>query len=99
MPARDINKKIIFGVCSGLSAYYNIDVVILRLIFLIGFLFMGITIVFYIVLALIMPKEEDQNTSGNIEDSLIRILKERLARGEITKEQFEDMRNTLNSKS
>ncbi len=95
MPARDLNNKIIFGVCSGLSEYYGVDVMILRLIFLIGFLFMGITIIVYLVLALIMPRDRNQDTPNDIKDSPVNILKLRLARGEITKEQFEDMINTL----
>ncbi len=101
MPVRNLNDKIIFGVCSGLSEYYSIDVVVLRLIFIVGFLFMGITIIVYLVLALIMPTEI-QHTVGDkksddisSKDSALKILKERLARGEITKDEFEDMKKTL----
>ncbi len=95
MPARDINNKIIFGVCAGLSEYYNVDVVIMRVIFLIGFLFMGITLVIYLILALIMPIDTSVNFKN--EKSPLQILKERLARGEITKEQFKEMKEILDS--
>ncbi len=93
MPTRNVEGKIIFGVCSGLSEYYDIDVVTLRLIFLVGFLFIGITIIIYLVLALIMPPKDIKKNIA--ESNPIQILKERLAKGEITKDEFNDMKKVL----
>ena len=35
---RDINNKVLGGVCSGLAAYFNIDVVIVRVLFVVFFI-------------------------------------------------------------
>ena len=60
---RDIDNKLLFGVCSGLAAYLNIDKVYLRLIFLallfLGFftdgVFFGVAFFVYLALAISMP--------------------------------------------
>ena len=46
------------GVCAGLSEYLNIDVTLIRLIFLFGFLFtyMGFGVV-YLILWIVVPKK------------------------------------------
>lgn len=57
MPQRNLNNKLIFGVCSGLSDYFIIDVTIIRIIFILGILAGGLSILIYIILALIMPSD------------------------------------------
>lgn len=60
---RDKDNSMIFGVCSGLGAYFNIDKAIVRLIFFILFfigfftegIFFGIVLFSYIALAVCMP--------------------------------------------
>jgi len=52
----DIENKKLFGVCSGLSKEYNIDVTIIRLAFIVlSILYIGLPI--YIALAYIMEKK------------------------------------------
>jgi phage shock protein C len=53
-------NKIVAGVCSGLGKYFEIDPLIWRLIFILGALFSaGIPfILIYIVMWIVMPKEE-----------------------------------------
>ena len=46
------------GVCLGLSEYFNIDVTILRFIWIIAILFYGVGLIPYIILALIMPDKD-----------------------------------------
>ena len=53
---RDPDDKLLFGVCSGLSAYLGWDPIILRAIFVISTLAWGIGPLIYIILALIIPK-------------------------------------------
>ena len=54
---RNMNNRVIFGVCSGLADELEVDVAWIRLIFaitaLMGF---GLPIIIYIILALITPK-------------------------------------------
>jgi phage shock protein C len=54
---KDMNNKMLFGVCSGLAQELQLDVTIIRLIFAIAALMgFGIPIIIYIVLAIVMPK-------------------------------------------
>ncbi len=54
---RDKNDALLFGVCSGLAKYLEVDVVLVRLIWILGFLFGGLGLVAYFIIALIMPSE------------------------------------------
>ena len=53
---RDPDNKVLFGVCSGLSAYLGWDPIILRLLFALVFIFYGTGLLLYILLAIIIPK-------------------------------------------
>jgi len=48
-------EKKIFGVCSGLANYFDIDPTIMRLLFVVAFLGFGAGLLIYIVMAVIMP--------------------------------------------
>lgn len=48
-------EKKIFGVCSGLGEYFEIDPTVVRLIFLGALLLFGTGVLLYIILAVIMP--------------------------------------------
>lgn len=47
--------KKIFGVCSGLADYFDLDPTVMRLIFIVAFLFFGTGLLLYIIMALVMP--------------------------------------------
>jgi phage shock protein C len=51
-------EKKIFGVCSGLADYFEMDPTIMRLIFLIAVLVFGTGLLLYLVLAIIMPAKQ-----------------------------------------
>lgn len=53
---RDIDNATIAGVCAGIANFFNIDVVIVRAIFIIVFLFGGFGLPLYIILWVIVPK-------------------------------------------
>ena len=55
---RDKKNGVIGGVCSGLAAYFNLDILLVRIIFLILLLGMGICFGLYIILWIISPKAE-----------------------------------------
>ena len=48
----------ISGVCLGLSDYFDIDVTLIRLIWIISTIFYGVGILPYIILAIIMPDKD-----------------------------------------
>ena len=54
---RDPDDRVLGGVCSGLGAYFNIDPVIIRLIFvLLIFLGAGSSLIVYLILWIVVPK-------------------------------------------
>lgn len=53
---RDTENATIAGVCMGIANFFNIDVVIVRAIFIVIFLFAGFGLPLYIILWIIVPK-------------------------------------------
>ena len=53
---RDPYNKAIAGVCSGLSVYFKVDVVLIRLIFLLGLVCYLTPVIIYIILWMATPK-------------------------------------------
>lgn len=53
---RDPDNKVVAGVCSGISAYFGIDPIILRALFVIVTIFYGSGAIIYLVLMVIIPK-------------------------------------------
>lgn len=94
-----INKKlyraredrIIFGVCSGLAKYFNMDAVIMRLIFVVLGLINGAGIVIYIVLFIFVPKEPGEYVEVNRKEKVMEFVKDvekkaKSVAGEVRKE-------------
>lgn len=50
------SDKWIFGVCSGIANYFDLDPTIVRVLFVLFALLVGSGILAYLVLAIIMPK-------------------------------------------
>ncbi len=48
-------EKKLFGVCSGLANYFDIDPTIVRILFVIAFLGFGMGLLIYLIMAVIMP--------------------------------------------
>jgi phage shock protein C len=48
-------EKKIFGVCSGLANYFDVDPTIMRVIFLVALFGFGTGLLVYIILAIVMP--------------------------------------------
>lgn len=48
-------EKKLFGVCSGLGTYLDIDPTVVRILFLVGAIFFGTGILLYVILAIVMP--------------------------------------------
>jgi len=54
---RSRTERQIAGVCGGLGNYMGIDPTVIRLLFLLGVVFVGGTLLAYIVLAIVIPEE------------------------------------------
>lgn len=48
-------EKKLFGVCSGLANYFDVDPTIMRVLFIVAVLMAGTGVLAYLVLAVIMP--------------------------------------------
>ncbi len=48
-------EKKLFGVCSGLANYLDIDPTVMRIIFVLAFFGFGVGLLVYFVMALILP--------------------------------------------
>jgi phage shock protein PspC (stress-responsive transcriptional regulator) len=53
---RDADKRVIGGVAGGLAAYLNMDIVVVRLIFVISIFFGGLGLIAYIVFWIVVPE-------------------------------------------
>ncbi len=62
---RDPDHRVIGGVCAGMGAYWNIDPVILRVIFVALILAGGLGVLVYIILYIVLP--EARTTAQKIE--------------------------------
>lgn len=55
---RDEHNKMVAGVCAGLAEYFNIDITIVRAVFLLALVLQGSGAGVYIVLWIVMPKKD-----------------------------------------
>ncbi len=55
---RSKNDRIIAGVCAGIGKYFNVDPVLIRLIWVVATLFAGSGILAYIIAWIIIPIEK-----------------------------------------
>lgn len=53
---RSRKNKVIAGVCGGLSEYFKVDAIIMRLLFLI-FLFAGFGFIIYLIAWIFVPRK------------------------------------------
>jgi phage shock protein PspC (stress-responsive transcriptional regulator) len=61
--------RLVAGVCTGLAAYFGVDVNLVRLAFGVLTVFYGLGILLYLIAWLILPEDGDE--SGSILESLI----------------------------
>ncbi len=59
---RSRTDRMIWGVCGGLSKYFDVDPTIIRVIFIVLTVISGFGIIAYIILALVVPLENSKAT-------------------------------------
>ncbi|HPI67075.1 MAG TPA: PspC domain-containing protein [bacterium] len=69
---RSKNDRILWGVCGGLGKYFGLDALIFRLIFVALTLSGGAGILFYIVLAIVIPNEPETIADTNQRDEKLK---------------------------
>lgn len=55
---RSSTDKVLAGVCGGLGAYFEVDATIFRIIFVVATLFGGFGLLLYLILALLVPADD-----------------------------------------
>ena len=55
---RDNDSKVLGGVCSGLAAYFGVDITVIRLLFVVGVFLFGTGFLAYIILWIVAPKAQ-----------------------------------------
>lgn len=61
---RNTENKVIGGVCSGLADYFNLDVALLRVLFVIALLFASFGFWLYVILWVVLPVNSQQPTAN-----------------------------------
>ncbi len=54
-------EKKIFGVCSGLANYFDMDPTVIRLIFVAAFIFFGTGLLLYLIMFVVMPDKQPES--------------------------------------
>jgi len=91
---RDPGNRILGGVCSGLAAYWNLDPLIIRTVFVVFFILGGSGLIIYLILWIIIP--EAQTTAQKLE-----MRGEAVTVGSIKdfiKKEFENMKHNFSKK-
>jgi len=58
------DKRVIGGVCSGLGEHFNVDVTLVRVLFVVFALMTGVGFVLYILLWILMPEATAEDVHG-----------------------------------
>jgi phage shock protein C len=86
---RSTTDRKIAGVAAGTAAYFDVDVTLMRVLWVVAGL-MGWGIIVYLVVWVLAPTGPTPTSSA-----AVRIAEERYARGEITAEELGDIRRNL----
>lgn len=91
---RSTTDRKIAGVCGGMAAHFNMDVTLMRILWVVAVLAgFGLGLLIYVILWIALPEGEPVSTvSGS---SAVQIAEERYARGEISAEEMARIRDDL----
>ncbi len=81
---RSRTKRLIAGVCGGIGEYFNLDPTLVRLVFLLLVFLWGAGIIFYLILAIIIPLEGQEE----VQPELGKRVKETAAELKSTAQKF-----------
>ena len=76
--AKSASDRKLFGVAGGLGQFFNVDPTLIRIAFVIGTIFSGGTVAvpLYLLLALVLPKEDQASIQARLDDLDRRISKD-----------------------
>lgn len=89
---RDPDNRILGGVCSGMSAYWQIDPLILRILFVIAFLGFGTGLIIYIILWIVIPEAKTKAQKLEMKGEKVNVSNI----GKAFKEEFNNVKKNMN---
>jgi phage shock protein PspC (stress-responsive transcriptional regulator) len=89
---RDPDNRILGGVCSGISAYWRIDPIILRILFVIAFLGYGTGLIIYIILWVVLPEAKTKAQKLEMMGEKVNVSNI----GNAFKEEFNNVKKNMN---
>lgn len=63
---RSQKEKVLFGVCGGLAEYFDIDPVLVRVVFVVIALMGGVGVLAYLILWLVVPEKDNDIAAAQI---------------------------------
>lgn len=68
---RDLENKVLFGVCAGVAEHFGWNVSTLRLLwFVLAFVGLGSPVLFYIILLIVMPAQKKKDYAERMNERL-----------------------------
>ncbi|MGH2786784.1 MAG: PspC domain-containing protein [Actinomycetota bacterium] len=95
---RSRTDRQIGGVCGGLAEYFDIDVTLVRVAFVVA-AFTSIGLLAYIVLWIAVPEGTPDEIAPPPSSAAVKIAEERYARGEISADELVRIRADLEGRS
>ncbi len=89
---RDSDNRVLGGVCSGMGAYWQLDTLVFRIIFVVAFLVFGIGLVLYLVLWIVIPEAKTAAQKLEMKGEPVNVSNI----GKTVKEEFRNVRNRMN---
>jgi phage shock protein PspC (stress-responsive transcriptional regulator) len=89
---RDPDNRVLGGVCSGMGAYWQIDPLVFRLLFIVAFLVFGVGLVLYLILWIVIPEAKTAAQKLEMRGEPVNISNI----GKAVKEEFENVRDRMN---
>ena len=75
--AKSRSNKKLAGVAGGIANYLGLDATLVRIAFVIGAIFgNGFTIPLYLILAFVLPREEDRDAGAGDDDPIVRVIRD-----------------------
>jgi len=89
---RDPDNRILGGVCSGMGAYWQIDPLVFRLLFVLAFMVFGVGLVLYLILWIVIPEAKTAAQKLEMKGEPVNISNI----GKTVKEEFQNVRDRMN---
>ena len=89
---RDPDNRVLGGVCSGMGAYWQMDPIVFRILFLVAFLIGGVGLLLYLILWIVIPEAKTAAQKLEMKGEPVNVSNI----GKTVKEEFKNVRDRMN---